>query len=118
MARFKTRDSVTGEIDVLKSLSEGTDRVTDLARQQGLSKSTTHRLLKLLEPNQEEGVKIETPWVADPWHVSYLNCLPEVTGSLNFSGSVGGKRQAEKTKKPISEEDFKQIVNRVLKERG
>ena len=49
MASVKTRNSVTRGIDILKRISEGTDRVTDLAKQHGLSKSTTHRLLKSLE---------------------------------------------------------------------
>ena len=49
MRTVKTENSVTRGIDILKSLSEGTDRVTDLAKQHGLSKSTTHRLLKSLE---------------------------------------------------------------------
>jgi IclR family acetate operon transcriptional repressor len=49
MIGVKTGNSVTRGIDILKSLSEGTDRVTDLAKQHGLSKSTTHRLLKSLE---------------------------------------------------------------------
>ncbi len=49
MASPKTENSITKGINILKSLSEGTDRVTDLARQHGLSKSTTHRILKSLE---------------------------------------------------------------------
>ena len=49
MASIKTRNSVIRGIDILRRISEGTDRVTDLAKQQGLSKSTTHRLLKSLE---------------------------------------------------------------------
>ena len=42
-------NSISKGIDILKSLSEGVDRVTDLASRLGLSKSTTHRLLKSLE---------------------------------------------------------------------
>lgn len=42
-------NSIVRSIDVLKSLAEGVDRVTDLASRLGLSKSTTHRLLKSLE---------------------------------------------------------------------
>lgn len=45
----KAKNSITRGIEILKSLAEGTDRVTDLATQLGLSKSTTHRLLKSLE---------------------------------------------------------------------
>jgi len=49
MQSAKRENSITRGIDILKSLSEGTDRVTDLAKQHGLSKSTTHRILKSLE---------------------------------------------------------------------
>ena len=35
MRTVKTENSVTRGIDILKSLSEGTDRVTDLAKQHG-----------------------------------------------------------------------------------
>lgn len=42
-------NSITRGVEILKSLSEGVDRVTDLAVRLGMSKSTTHRLLKSLE---------------------------------------------------------------------
>jgi DNA-binding IclR family transcriptional regulator len=49
--RVKKIDTITKATYILKSLSEGIDRVTDLARLHGLSKSSSHRYLKSLEKN-------------------------------------------------------------------
>jgi hypothetical protein len=49
MTNVKKRDSIINGIDILKSLSEGMDKVTDLARQHGLTKSSTHRILRSLK---------------------------------------------------------------------
>jgi DNA-binding IclR family transcriptional regulator len=41
--------SITRAADILKILAEGVNRITDVSRGVGLSKSTTHRFLKSLE---------------------------------------------------------------------
>ena len=45
----KTVHSVLKSADILRILSDGTDRVSDLSTRLGLSKGTIHRLLKSLE---------------------------------------------------------------------
>ena len=45
----KTVNSITKGANILRILSEGTDRISDLSNRLSLSKSTAHRLLKSLE---------------------------------------------------------------------
>jgi DNA-binding IclR family transcriptional regulator len=45
----KTVNSITKGADILKILSDGTDRISDLSDRLSLSKGTAHRLLKSLE---------------------------------------------------------------------
>ena len=47
--RNESINSVGRAADILKVLSEGLDRISDVSRRLGLSKSTTHRFLKSLE---------------------------------------------------------------------
>jgi DNA-binding IclR family transcriptional regulator len=45
----RTVNSITKGADILRILSDGTDRISDLSNRLSLSKSTAHRLLKSLE---------------------------------------------------------------------
>jgi DNA-binding IclR family transcriptional regulator len=45
----RTVNSITKGADILRTLSDGTDRISDLSDRLSLSKSTAHRLLKSLE---------------------------------------------------------------------
>ena len=49
MATSKIVNSITKGADILRNLSEGIDRISDLSKNLQLSKSTAHRLLKTLE---------------------------------------------------------------------
>jgi DNA-binding IclR family transcriptional regulator len=49
MAIPKIVNSITKGADILRNLSEGIDRISDLSKNLKLSKSTAHRLLKTLE---------------------------------------------------------------------
>jgi DNA-binding IclR family transcriptional regulator len=49
MAEPKIVNSIIKGSEILKTLSDGTSRISDLSRRLGLGKGTTHRLLKSLE---------------------------------------------------------------------
>lgn len=52
MTAQKIVNSVAKSTDILRNLSEGLDRISDLSKKLRLSKSTTHRLLKTLEVSE------------------------------------------------------------------
>jgi IclR family acetate operon transcriptional repressor len=58
MATSKTVNSITRGADILRSLSEGIDRVSDLSNRLHLRKSTVHRFLKSL---QMSGLVMQDP---------------------------------------------------------
>ena len=58
MGASKIIASITRGADILKTLSNGTDRVSDISTRLQLSKSTVHRLLKSLEMS---GLVIQDP---------------------------------------------------------
>jgi len=49
LPEYRTVNSILKGLDIFKSLSNGTDRISDLSKELHLSKSTVHRLLKTLE---------------------------------------------------------------------
>jgi len=52
MVTPKIVNSITKGADILRSLSDGIDRISDLSSKLNLSKSTTHRLLKTLQKSE------------------------------------------------------------------
>ncbi len=52
MTNQKIVNSITKGVDILRNLSEGIDRISELSKKLHLSKSTAHRLLKTLEVSE------------------------------------------------------------------
>jgi IclR family KDG regulon transcriptional repressor len=68
MTSPKIVNSITKGANILKCLSDGIDRISDLSKELHLSKSTTHRFLKSLE---NSGLAMQDP-ITRRYHLGHL----------------------------------------------